>query len=68
MTNLIREEYLNELYFVGNCMHTELYLFNVFTLFRDTETVSEHDLSMVDALEDLLGSIPSLDTSFTAGP
>jgi hypothetical protein len=49
-------------------MHTELYLFNVFTLFRDTETVSEHDLSMVDALEDLLGSIPSLDTSFTAGP
>ena len=60
LTNFIREEYLNELYFVGNCMHTELYLFNVFTLFQDTETVSEHDLSMI---------CPSMEpTSFTARP
>jgi len=64
LTNFIREEYLNELYFVGNCMHTELYLFNVFTLFQDTETVSEHDLSMVDSLEDLLGFIPSFDGTY----
>jgi hypothetical protein len=34
-------------------MHTELYSFNVF---QDTETASERDVSMVDALE---GSIPS---------
>jgi hypothetical protein len=39
-------------------MKTELYSFNVF---QDTETVSEHDVSMVDALE---GSIPSLDGTF----
>ena len=39
-------------------MHTELYSFNVF---QDTETASERDVSMVDALE---GSIPSLDGTF----
>jgi hypothetical protein len=39
-------------------MHTELYSFNVF---QDTETVSEHDVFMVDTLE---GSIPSLDGTF----
>ena len=39
-------------------MHTELYSFNIF---QDTETVSEHDVSMVDALE---GSIPLLDGTF----
>jgi hypothetical protein len=32
-------------------MHTELYSFNVFIIFQDTETVSERDVSMVDALE-----------------
>jgi hypothetical protein len=42
-------------------MHTELYSFNVFIIFQDTETVSERDVSMVDALE---GSIPSLDGTF----
>ena len=42
-------------------MHTELYSFNVFIIFQDTETVSERDVSMVDALK---GSIPSLDGTF----
>ena len=39
-------------------MHTELYTLHVF---QETETVSERDVFMVDALE---GSIPSLDGTF----
>ena len=42
-------------------MHTELYSFNVFAIFQDTETVSKRAVAMVDALE---CSIPSLDGTY----